>query len=59
MVNFTFSEPCIVIHIDTQSSINRFMSATRLLIKMHGKIPYAAYTDPLMMNNYLFKTCQG
>jgi hypothetical protein len=33
MPNFTFCEPCIVIHI-----MNHILSATRLLMKMHGTI---------------------
>lgn len=32
-------------------------AATRLLVKMHGKLLQATFWDLLRMNNYLFETC--
>jgi hypothetical protein len=34
-------------------------TTVQIMVIMHGKIPVAACTDLLMMNNYLFETCRG
>jgi len=40
-------------------TIRSIVSATRIPTKMHGEIMQAAFTDLLMMKNYLFETYRG
>ena len=47
---------CLVPNMATTKHI---LSVTTLRIKMYVKILSAAYTDSLMMNNYLVETCRG